>query len=431
MSESLATLPGAAENTLDDGDVAVPTARRRTLLVNGMRWVALLGLPASLASPGAVISMALVAAYGLGLVIREKRLDADLRDVNGSMMACYLLVVVVDFLNGGLWGNFATAFNYLPLLAVAPYAQALRRLDLSPRSMGLAMQATILVAAVMSVFRFVLLAEVRPGGLQVASVGYGVILSIWSMLLFSRALSRPGRSGAWLFGTVALAFVPILLAESKIGLATMLIGLVVVAAQWARESGRWRAVLAGAAAAALPLVVGAYLTIYTRLLALWDELAALARDGVARGSSFGLRQELNLAGWRAFLEAPWLGHGFDERMRVVLEHTSPDGPNVGFVPYVHNEYITHLVAMGVPGIVFVGLFLAAVVALSLRAREAVYRRAGVALTAMLAVYMLADVVFNMDPMISAVTIALGMIAAFGAPRTATPPPSRPPDLPEA
>lgn len=404
------TITGQAE---PDPPSAAAAASGGKLARSVFRWLALLGFPASLTTPGATVSMALVAVYGLVLLVREGGLDEDLRRVHRYMLACYLLVLAVDLLNGGGWANLAPVGGYLPLLALAPYAHAVRRLGLTPGHFDLAMQATLALAIVMSVFRYAFLGDPRPGGINgLASVGYGVVVAIWAVFVLSRALARKQAAGPS-FAVAAAALVPVLLSQSKIAAACMALGFLAVAVQWAAAARRWRSLLAWLAGLSVPLAAAAYLTVAPRFAAMWSELLSFYADGSLVRGSFGERYEQSIAGWRAFLEEPLLGHGFQERTAAVVAHASPGGPDVSALAYIHNDYVTHLVSFGGFGLVFLVLFFVLTFRLIRASGEVAYRRAGYAVLAMMALYMFVDVVFHMDPMSGALTIALGTVLSVG------------------
>jgi O-antigen ligase len=148
-----------------------------------------------------------------------------------------------------------------------------------------------------------------------------------------------------------------------------------------------------------------------RFAFLWDELVTFRLNGSTEGGSFGLRYELNISGLRAFLESPIVGHGFAERMSHVFANGTPGGPDVSFLSYVHNDYVTHMVAYGAMGLVFLAAYFVLTARLLLRLPDEAMRHGGLALLAMLAVYMNADVGFNMDPLTSLTTLLLGMALA--------------------
>lgn len=385
-----------------------PRDRRRTRLETAVCWLILIGFPATLTSPGATVAMGLVALYGLALLVRDGGLDADLRRVHRYMLGCYLLVLCVDLLNGGgLINLFTTGVNYLPLLALTPYAHALRRLDLSPRLYERAILGTVAIAVAISLASVAFGAN-RPGGLNLAPIGYGLVVALWVVYLASAALER--RSVLLALGACAGA-IPVLITQSKIDILCMIVGWLVVAVFWARQHRQWRALLGGTLVIGSALGIGIYFTAYMRLVSLYNELKLFFSDGTLILGSFGARFEQVLSGWNTFLEKPVLGHGFAERMEAIHRHTDPNGPDLTALHYVHNDYMTHLISFGIFGLLFLLAYFVLTFLLVRSSADPAWRRAGMALVFMLALYAGADVVFNMDPITGAVTIALGMTLA--------------------
>jgi hypothetical protein len=388
------------------------------------RFIALAGFPLSLGSPGATISAGLVALYGVYLMLRGNGLPADLRRAGLAMLACYVLLVGVDLLNGGGPNNIETAFNYLPLLALAPYALAARSVELDRDNFEIAIGATLLLALCISVVRFAVLGEERPGGINLVSIGYGLVVSVWVVFMLSIALEG-GTNSRVKLAIAAIGVVPVLITESKIDVAALVVGCLAVALLWAHQHGRWRVLVISVGGLAIPFAATLWLAMSQRLTELWSELSAFFLEGSTAGPSFGLRYELNVAALRAFLERPVLGHGFAERMSRVNENATPGGPDISFIAYVHNDYVTHMLAYGLFGLVFLFGYLTLVFTLVRRVPDEAFRRAAIALLPMIAVYMMADVAFNMDPVSGLLTIVLGTTLALAGARAQEVSPARP------
>lgn len=372
-------------------------------------WLAVAAIPASLFSPGATVAMALVAAFGVALWLKGRRFPADMVWAARFSIALYVVILAIDLINGGFLVSLkSTGINYLHLVALAPFAFAMRAARLEPRTFDRAMQATIVIAAVAAVVQFFVFSVIRPGGLFLNPIPYGFVLSLWGVFLLARGLEQ-GREGVSSILASLLCFVPVLLTESKIAWACMLLGYAIVAVWWALAHGRWKQLLASAAVA-IPLLYVAFLAIgYRRMEPFLAELEAFWRDGTLSADSFGWRYELATSGLRAFLERPLFGHGLAEQMTVVFAHTSENGPDITFLNHLHNGYVTHLVSFGLAGLMFVFAFLVLLVLLSLRSADTGTRRAGFAITVMLALYMMVEIAFNMDPISGAVTVVMGLL----------------------
>ena len=380
-----------------------------------MTYILLAAFPLSLTSPGATVAMAVLAVYGLALMFGGDALSDDLRRAAHFMLGCYLLLVVVDLLNGGGIRNIETAFNYLPLLALAPFAHAARRLKISAAGLEIAIQVTLWLSLAIALVRYVVLDQVRPGGINLAPIGLAYVVAVWVVVALSLALEADARRLAWRIPGLAAGSLTILLTESKIALGAMIVGIAAVGIQWAVRRGRWRQLMAAAVIVLVPLAAASAFFMGGRYDELQDELSQFWFNGISQGSSLGHRFELAISGLRAFMESPLIGHGLAERMEQVLAHKTPDGPDISYLSYVHNDYVTHLLAYGIFGAVFLAAYYLLIARLVSRVVDVPMRRASFALLAMLATYMVAEVGFNMDPVTSVMTIALGLTLARGGP----------------
>lgn len=371
-------------------------------------FLALLSLPATLASATGTVMMALVALYGLVKVARGS-LDSHLASAGWFLLAAYLAVVAVDFANGGtVPNNLSTAINYLPLLAAMPFGLAMRRLGVTGPTLTKLLRVTLACAVLLSMFQVLVLGVHRPGGLGLNSNPYGFAVSVWCVFLLARALYNDRERRLNLVFALA-GMIPVVLTESRNVWACLFVGCGLVALLWAFDTGRWRelrrlAVFVGVPLTAIFLAVG-----YRRILSFIESGYILVVEGTRTASSLGERVELLDAGFQAFGERPILGVGLNERIEAVHRHVDPFGPDVSTLSHLHNDYLTHLVAFGVFGIVFIAAILVFVFVRSRLSADPAVRDAGTAATVMFAIYMLFDVVFNMDPMSSLLAIVVGIV----------------------
>lgn len=397
--------------TASSANMGYPGHSGREVLSRVVTVIALLAYPLSLTSPGATIALILVGLYGLALAIRDG-LPADLRLAHRYMLACYLLVVVVDVLNGSIVPSLlTTGVDYLTLLALAPYAFALRRLSFRAETFDRAMQATVLIAVAVSCFSRFYLGENRPGGINLNSIPYSFVVATWGTFLLARGLEQ-GKRGWPFLATAMLAVAPVLLAESKTVIGCLALGYFVVTLLWAVESRRWTVLIVGTVLGGTAIFLLFDLAASQRINDLIVALKRFANNGGELGvGSFGERYQLTVAGWRAFLDRPILGFGFVERMQAVFDRLGPVDIGSYKAGHLHNDYITHLVSFGIFGLVFLVGYLVFTYRLVARSGDVTYQRASVALLAMLIIYMAAEVAFNMDPISGLATLAFGMTLA--------------------
>jgi O-antigen ligase len=368
----------------------------------------LAAFPLSLTSPGTTIAMALAAICGVYLWIRNEGLPRDIAYAGGFAASLYLLLLLVDVINGGGAANFLqTGVNYLPLLALAPLALAIRRSNVTVEAIDRALQVTLLLAAAISLVSW-LIGDPRPGGLNLNPIPYGFAILLSGTLLLFRGM-QPG--GHRLSVTCALlALVPIVLTGSKIIWGCTIVSYGIAGAYWIVAYRRWKAIVP-ILAGALAVLVAAYVTFARRLEAFWAELQEYAEAGVSYGATFGHRMELATSGWRAFLERPIFGYGFDERMPAAFAHRTAGGPEITIRDHFHNDYITHLVSYGIFGSLFLVLFFAFFARQAALSNVGAYRRAGYVFVVILAMYMTVEIAFNMDPISGPMAVFLALFLA--------------------
>jgi O-antigen ligase len=359
-------------------------------------------------SPGGTIGLGLLALYGLYLRFGKGRSAPLLARIFYAGLTAYLLVLVPDILNGGGIDNFRlTAIDYLPLLVLAPVILALREIEVDPKTIDRGIQITMLVATAASIWQYSQ-GVPRPQGLNLNPIPYGFILSVWGTIALARGLDAH-RPRVEMIGAALLALVPILLTGSRLAWGTTLLGYGIVTLWWFLSRRRWKLLPIPILLAAGVLYVSYETVAGPRVDYFWSEFTDLLHTGQSTGGSLTPRVEMATAGFRAFLDRPLLGYGFAERMSAAAAHASSQAVDVTQFGHLHNDYVTHLVAFGVSGIVFLGFFLGFYLKLAFMAGEEAYRRSGVAIVAMVALYMGFEIAFNMDPLSSLTAIHICLL----------------------
>ncbi|GAB5506237.1 MAG: hypothetical protein Rhirs2KO_14000 [Rhizobiaceae bacterium] len=375
------------------------------------RWAVLAAFPISLTSPGATVAMAITALCGLWLWKQVKRLPGDIVAGGKVAAAAYVLLVVVDLGNGGdaAANLLQTGVNYLPVLALAPLAFAIRLSGVTAGQIDRSLQLTILIAPAISIFGFAT-GEPRPGGVNLNPIPYGFAILLSSSLLLWRGL-EVGVRGVLSVALALLALLPILLTGSKIVWACAIAAYSIASAHWIISNRKWAAVIPVVLVAASGAAIAYHAFAKSRLEYLWLELQEFADNGISMGGSFGRRAEMAIGGWNAFLERPILGYGLDERMAAVFAHARPGGPDLTIHNHMHNDYVTHLVAYGISGGIFLAVYFGLLLWLAANAKPASYKWFGYTLAVMLAIYMTAEVAFNMDPVSGPMAVFLALLLA--------------------
>lgn len=346
--------------------------------------------------------------FGLAMLLRDRDFPDDLGAAFRKLLPLYLLIVLVELINGGSLLSLAeTAFNYLTLLALAPYAYALRKLGLGADILDRTIWATLALGAAISVAIALLRGDPRPGGLDMDALSYGYVLVVWLLFTFSSALERR-RESVPLLVLSAAGLAVLLYAKTKIVIVCAMVGLLVVGAVWAGQRGRWRAFLTGLALCAVPFGLGFYFTAMRRVVVLGQGVEQYFETGTITVNSFGIRLSQVLAGWQAALERPVFGHGLAETRAAVGRYFGPSKETLNHW-IIHNDYIVHMVAFGAFGLVFLLSYFVVAFMLMRGVADEAHRRAGMAMVATVPVLMTAFVVFNMSPMSGLVTVAMGVV----------------------
>lgn len=379
----------------------------------------------SLSSPGGTVALAVLALCGLILWRRAGTLPADLAGAGRGLLVLYLGLVAIDVLNGGGLENLtSTAVNYLPLVLPVPAALALCSVQAGPALLERGAQAAILVATVAAGAQWIAAGNFSPGdyggviGLNLAQILFGLVVTVWGSFLLIRGL-QAGRRGRVSLALAMLALVPAYMTLSKLiwGLIVLSYGLTLVI--WAVQGRRW-GMLAALCGGAVAGMAGLWLlsgSVRLETAQLMAELGLIRGDRLSATESLSSRAELWRGGIAAGLERPLMGHGITERTAATFRALGPDSPAIGH-GHLHNDYVTHFVAFGLPGLVFLALVFLKIARLATAARDLSMRHFGRLVITVLAIYMGFEVVFNMDPASGLLGLILAWLMADGRDRPA-------------
>jgi O-antigen ligase len=376
------------------------------------RHAALAAIPLSLTSPGATVAMAVAALAGLWLWRREGALPAGMAAVGRACLALYALVLGADLLNGGGLANLATTgVNYLPVLAIVPVAVALRRSALTAAELGLAMRATILIAAVSSAVQFWGFGVPRPGGLNLNSIPFALMVLVWG--LFQLAESR-GRIWSVPGAFALLALVPIVLSGSKNVFLCTVVGFLAVAAVQYRATRDRRILAVSLGAVALGAAAVAVSPMADRVAYFVYAFGELLGGTMPDHESLGQRAIAYAGSLEMFAARPLLGYGFAEHVALLKAHIGAAGTKLETLGHLHSDYLTHMVAYGIAGLAFLAGILGLALRLAAGAATLALQGFGFGFAAVLAAYMVFEIAFNMDPVSGPVALVLGVMLAWRA-----------------
>ncbi len=368
---------------------------------------------ASIWASGATIALAVGGLAGLTCWVKAREGFQDIKKPALILLSFYLLLLATDFLNGGVWENIQrTGANYLPLLVAVPFAMGLRAHQSTDLALLITVGLTILGATGWAIWQAVGLGIPRVEGFQIGSAIFGFIVVTWGLFLLANCLyGNVGRLPSLILAFVA--FVPIILTGSKTIMLAAFLSYGVLLMRKAVIDGQYKLLVAGVVALSCLMVMSfIFLDSTGRIDQLRIEGLALLESRSTDGSTLGPRIKMWAAGVQAFFERPIVGHGFSN---VISEAARFEG-DTGGLPlsmfnHLHNDYITHMVAYGAMGLVFLIAFMTFVIWLSQRQVDPVLKAFGIAWTVLLAVQMFADLAFNLGPMTGLMGLILALLLA--------------------
>ena len=376
---------------------SLPVTRTDSLGVDAAeigRSIAYIAVPASLVPNGIALAIYALAAIGLLAVIRGATLAPRLKLVSG-LLAAWLAVLVVIELWGGprATGIPLTLFHLTILVAFPFFVVGLLEVRADAKTLAACVALTVVFAAVLSIVQFAVDPSARPGGLRLNPIHFGFVLSIWGMLSLCFALQGDKPQLPALL-VALLALVPVFLSASRLIWFGTALGYAIISSWWL---ARRPLVLVTVAVVAIIAALGALQFGFarTRVLGLFGEVTDFVTLGSVAPGTFGFRFGAAITAWREFLEQPWLGHGLAFGDAGVLsELRAPGLPDFSTKVHLHNEYLTYLVAFGIPGLLFIATLIALFFLTLWWSGEPPLRLFAVAATVLICVFMLAEVVLR-------------------------------------
>lgn len=377
-----------------------PQTLRAAVRIPG-KIVAYSAVPLSLAYgpvlpvPNALAPFYVVAALGLVAILRGAVVPSLVLTAGYVALGWYLVLLAIDLLHGGIFHinpsyQADVLLNGFVLLAFPFFVVGLRELRIDLRMLEWVIMACILAAAVVGLYQLLVVGVDRPTGLNTNPNPYALICLVWSLCLLARGLGQaPVR-----WSRLALAFVglvPIVISGSKNGWICATLAYCGLFLAWVWEGRRWIAV-AVVTVMVVPLawILSRTEVVRARVAEMTRELVNFLSHGDTTGGSFGLRLSADIGGLRAFLAEPVFGYGMAVAKLAAAEHRAPATAPFGLLYYVHNEYITYMVAFGIFGLLFILTLLAGFVVAARNATDSGLRRYGLALGGALAVYLMAE-----------------------------------------
>ncbi len=244
-------------------------------------------------------------------------------------------------------------FNFVMLLLYAPIADIMRRgaaTGAPQRIAALALLGTGL--AFLTVAVSALQGTFRPAGLYLGPIVLSNAAMALGFIALIGAVGTQSRRSWVYFAGPLLAIATALLTQSRgplLGIPALVV-LVTVFFWFGRFRG-WRLfpVIVAAAVAAVGGLVA--LLAGSRTGRLLDILSEALRGGSTSDQSSNIRLMLYDAAQKAFLDSPWIGHGWARLMQSIMPYIAPE--NVQYtrdLPQLHNDVLNFAVAGGVVGV---------------------------------------------------------------------------------
>jgi len=369
-----------------------------------------------------LIGIYLLAAIGFVAVVRGANVPAIVVQIGYFMLAWYCILFAIELINGDLVKyprpiNSDFLSTYFILLALPFLAMGLREVGVDFATLEKVVMATVVLAAGWSMYQYFALRVFRPGGLNgLNPITFGMIVTLWSLFLLAHAMGS--KNIRITPAAVAMAgLIPVLLGASKLIWACAALGYAMIFLWWFWTSRQW--LMLGAVAVATAgagLLVSRIPFVQRRMAEFSGELTAFVTTGDTSGQTFGLRFAAATSGWLAFADRPFTGYGLADVKLAAVTNRPEHVADITQLWHLHNQYITHLVAFGVLGVVFLISLLTAFAVVAWRTRDVSLQRFGATAALMLSIYMSVELFFPRTPLYGTVFLLFALLLVAAADR---------------
>jgi O-antigen ligase len=255
-------------------------------------------------------------------------------------------------------GETLTVVDFVPFLLVIPAAALFARARLAePLSTIAALSlGGTLVSLAICLTQIALYHARRPGGWEMSPIHFGDFAVILGFLSLGGLLVPGARWRAMYWAGPAIGLVDGMLTGTR---ASLVVGVCLLPLAgyfvWRHGPGRRAALLlAGAVVVllAVPLALSAEGSV-GRSLGAYQVIDQVAHGDEVTDSSAAYRLDQYTAAVRAFFDAPVFGHGWRDQVQSALPYMSAEG-KAGYARehwgYIHDEFLSLAVGMGVFGI---------------------------------------------------------------------------------
>lgn len=304
-----------------------------------------------------LITPYLVALLGIALwivALARRRLLAAYAELPAQLLlAAFLVLGVLFALTADAPSDALRAFNFIMLLLFGPVVLLLSR-QAGP---GSAKHVAALAAAGVALGLLSILWDLlvngadRPRGFNIGPIVLSNGLLAMGFLALGAALVTSGRRNL-LYAAVPVAAILATVLTGSRGPLLSVAPLLLLSLIWfwlVRFRSSPRIALLALAALSAAAAIG-FVLFQGRAATMLEILQQLASGTAVVDETTRIRLVLYEAGWQAFLESPWIGHGWANMMQAAAAHLPPQDLVQARYPQLHNDLLNFAVAGGVVGI---------------------------------------------------------------------------------
>lgn len=332
-----------------------------------------------------------ILAIGLGLwlvLLAMGRLPTVYRPLSAKLLLIAFAILAVLFvLSMRSWRDPLFAFNFTMLCLFGPLLWLFARAAGEKQFVRVVSMAAVGVGLtlVMVVYQGIVQAG-RPRGFNLGPIVLSNAALALAVVATSGALVMRSRTSLLLPLTLIAAIATIIITQSRGPLVAVLPLLMLTGIfLWRERFTSWLFIASSGVAA----VLAAAATIAFaggRLAQLPAVILGVLGAGGQRDYTTGIRLALYEAAWKAFLESPWVGHGWARLMTSALPYVDPQYLEAARkLPQLHNDVLNFAVAGGIVGVGVYLVIIATPLIAALRSGHDRYRAARIYATSGLAI----------------------------------------------
>jgi O-antigen ligase len=338
-----------------------------------------------LITPYAIVLIGLVAWL---VLLAAGRLPASYAPLAPKLLLiAFATIAVLFLLSMKAPGDPLFAFNFTMLALCGPLLWLFSRAASEKMPGRVAAMAALGVALTLAMILFQQLTQGgRPRGFNLGPIVLSNAALALAVVATAGTLALRSRLSLLLPLSLAAAIATIILTQSRGPLIAVLPLLLLTGIfLWRVRLRNWLFV-AGSGVAVATIAAAAVIFGGGRLARLPEVVMSVFSSDGARDRTTEVRLALYEAAWRAFLDSPWIGHGWARLMKAALPYVDPKYlPAARKLPQLHNDVLNFAVSGGVIGIAVYALIIAAPLIAALRSARDSYWTARVYATAGLAI----------------------------------------------